>query len=103
MGSFASRWSNIGLQLKLQILIQSFLMVILVGTQLWLSNQMERHLLIAAEERTMVVADGVINSLNTLMDVNVGGKDVISDEKARTVSQENWHFGRPEGVAGRSG
>lgn len=85
MGSFASRWSNIGLQLKLQILIQSFLMVILVGTQLWLSNQMERHLLIAAEERTMVVADGVINSLNTLMDVNVGGKDVISDEKARAL------------------
>jgi len=85
MSAFASRWSNIGLQLKLQILIQSFLMIILVGTQLWLSSQMKDHLLTAAEERTMVVADGVINSLNTLMDVNVGGKDVISDEKARAL------------------
>ena len=37
MSAFASRWSNVGLQLKLQILIQSFLMIILVGTQLWLA------------------------------------------------------------------
>ena len=33
----------------------------------------------------MVAADGVMNSLNTLMDVTVGGKDVISDEKARAL------------------
>ena len=85
MGMIADRWSKISLQLKLQVLMQGFLILILVGTQLWLSKQMESHLLTAAEERTMVVADGVINSLNTLMDVTVGGKDVISDEKARAL------------------
>jgi len=85
MSVFSSRWAAMGLQLKLQILIQTFLMVILVGTQVWLSNQMERRSLAAAEERTMAVADGVINALNTLMDTTVGGKDVISDVKARAL------------------
>jgi methyl-accepting chemotaxis protein len=85
MNVLATRWSSLGLQLKLQILIQSFLLVILVGAQFWLSSQIERRALLAAEERTMVVADGVINALNTLMDTTVGGKDVISDVKARAL------------------
>ncbi len=85
MRAIAKRWSTIGLQLKLQILIQSFLLVILVSAQLWLSHQIERRSLIVAEERTMVAADGVINALNTLMEPLVNGKDFISDTKARAL------------------
>ena len=85
MNNFSGRWDNFALQSKLQILIQGFLIIILLAAQLWVSDHMETRALLAAEERTMAVADGVINSLNTLMDVTVGGKDVISDEKARSL------------------
>jgi len=85
MSTFSSRWASVGLQLKLQILIQTFLLVILVGTQVWLSNQMERRSLSAAEERTMVVADGVINALNTLMETRIGDENVINDVAARAL------------------
>ncbi|WP_420472632.1 methyl-accepting chemotaxis protein [Noviherbaspirillum sp. ST9] len=76
-------WSRLGLQRKLQILIQGFLLVVLVAVQHWVSNQFEQRELIAAKERTTAVADGAINGLNTLMDVTVAGKDVISDAKAK--------------------
>ena len=76
-------WSRLGLQSKLQILIQGFLLVVLVGVQHWVSIQFEQRTLTAAKERTTAVGDGAINGLNTLMDVQVGGKDVISDAKAK--------------------
>jgi methyl-accepting chemotaxis protein len=85
MNAFASRWASMGLKLKLQILIQSFLILILGVGQFWLSRYIETRELVHAEERSMVVADGVINALNTLMDTTVGGKDVISDVKARAL------------------
>jgi len=78
-------WGSIGLQRKLQILIQGLLIVILVAAQQWLSNQFEQRSLVAAEERTIAVADGAINGLNTLMLTEVGGKDVISDPVARAL------------------
>ncbi len=85
MSRFYVWWSQIGLQLKLQILIQGFLLIVLLMAQQWLFTQFEGRALRAAEDRANVVADGVINSLNTLMSIQVGGKDVISDEKARAL------------------
>ena len=85
MNGFTDSWTKMGLQLKLQILIQGFLIVILVSAQLWLSNRIEQRSLHAAEDRTVAMADGVVNSLNTLMSVQIDGKDVISDEKARAL------------------
>ncbi|MDR3368069.1 methyl-accepting chemotaxis protein [Rhodoferax sp.] len=85
MNSVKAWWHAIGLQFKLRILIQGFLLVILLIAQFWLANKLERMELDAAQERTVAVADGVNNGLNTLMDVKVGGKDVISDEKARAL------------------
>ena len=76
-------WGKVHLQLKLQLLIQGFLIIILLAAQQWITTQIEHMALRAAEQRTAVAADGFMNSLNTLMDVQVGGKDVISDEKAR--------------------
>ncbi|MFZ4624578.1 MAG: methyl-accepting chemotaxis protein [Rhodoferax sp.] len=78
-------WNKIGLQLKLQILIQSFLILILYGAQHWILNRFEHQIMTAAEERSVAVADGVINGLNTLMDTKLGDKDVISDAKARAL------------------
>ena len=85
MTKFTDWWHKLGLQSRLQILVQGFLVIVLLVAQLWVSDHMERRALVAAEERTAVVADGVINALNTLMDTTVGGKDVISDEKARAL------------------
>jgi len=76
-------WTSLGLQHKLQILIQGFLIAILLAAQHWLSIQFEHQVMKAAEERTTAVADGAINGLNTLMVIKIDGKDVISDEKAR--------------------
>ena len=78
-------WGRLGLQLKLQILIQGFLITILLGAQQWLSFNFERQGLKAAEDRTVAVADGAINGLNTLMATRLGGNFVISDAAARAL------------------
>jgi methyl-accepting chemotaxis protein len=53
--------------------------------QYWVSNQIERRAIHAAEDRAAMVADGVINALNTLMSAKVGGKDVYDDPKIRDM------------------
>jgi methyl-accepting chemotaxis protein len=83
MNKSVTWWSQLGLQLKLQILIQGFLILILFSAQIWISQQIEHRTLRTAEDRAMVVADGVNNALNTLMDTKVEDHDVISSENAR--------------------
>jgi len=85
MNGVSTWWSKIGLQLKLQILIQGFLIIILVGTQQWITIRFESQALAAAEDRAKEVADGAINGLNTLMVTKVGDDDVISDKKSRAL------------------
>ena len=79
------QWSKLGLQLKLQVLIQGFMLVVLLAAQVWISSQIERRAIHAAEDRTAMVADGVINALNTLMSAKIGDKDVIDDPKVRDL------------------
>ena len=88
MNGILHRWGRIGLQLRLQILIQGFLLVILLFAQLWVYSQLEGQIMDAAQERTAVVADGVINGLNTLMVTKIGSQDVISDVAARATFVE---------------
>ncbi|MFZ4479272.1 MAG: methyl-accepting chemotaxis protein [Rhodoferax sp.] len=85
MSAIQTWWRAKGLQFKLKILIQGFLLVILLIAQFWLTDRLERMELDAAHERTIAVADGVNNGLNTLMDVKIGDKDVISDEAGRAL------------------
>ncbi len=85
MNGISDWWSRIGMQLKLQLLIQGFLIAILFPSQFWLSNYLEEMELSAAHERALTVADGVNNGLNTLMDIKVGDKDVISNEASRSL------------------
>jgi methyl-accepting chemotaxis protein len=83
MNGLSASWKKVRLQLKLQLLIQGFLLIILVSSQFWLMHRFEHTTLEAAREKAVAVADGVTNGLNTLMSIEVNGKDVISDEKAR--------------------
>ncbi|MDO8318436.1 methyl-accepting chemotaxis protein [Rhodoferax sp.] len=85
MGAIQTWWRAIGLQFKLRILIQGCVLVILLIAQFWLSDTLERMALDAAHERTVAVADGVNNGLNTLMDIQIGGKDAISNEVGRAL------------------
>jgi len=85
MGGLANWWGRLGLQLRLQILIQGFLIVILLAAQQWIAIQFEHQVLTAAEERAAAVGDGAINGLNTLMVTKVGKDEVISDKKARAL------------------
>jgi methyl-accepting chemotaxis protein len=78
-------WEKIGLQLKLQILIQGVLVVLLVSAQIWLSSQLERETLNGARERAEEIANGLINGLNTLMITKVGQEDIISNKKNRAL------------------
>lgn len=78
-------WDRLGLQWKLQILIQGFLLVILLSFQHWLSNLFEHELLNAAKERASAITDGTINGLNTLMVTKAGGNEVISDPVSRAL------------------
>lgn len=92
MGAFSEWWSRIGLQRRLQILIQGCLVIILIAAQQWISIQFERQTLSAAKERAASIADGTINGLNTLMITKVGDKDVISDKTARALFVERMGF-----------
>ncbi len=81
MNMLKTLWNKVGLQLKLQLLIQGFLIVLLVSSQHWVSGQIEDQLLNAARERTIAVGDGAINGLNTLMVTNMA----ILDRDARAL------------------
>ena len=85
MNSISRWWGGIGLQLKLQILIQGFLVIILVAAQQWISMQFEQQVLGAAKDRAFVVADGAINGLNTLMITKAGKDEVISSQTSRAL------------------
>ena len=76
-------WGGLSLRWRLQLLIQGAVLGVLLSAQFWLAHEFELRTLTAAERRTMDVADGAINGLNTLMDIKVDGNDVISDAKAR--------------------
>ena len=85
MANISSWWDGIGLQLKLQILIQGFLILILLAAQHWLSIQFESEVLDGAKARANTVADGTINGLNTLMVTKAGDNDVINDTVSRAL------------------
>jgi methyl-accepting chemotaxis protein len=85
MKLFSQPWSRLGLQRKLQILIQGILLLILLAAQYWISQAIADRSVQAAQERTAAVADGVINALNTLMSTKVEGHDVIDDPKVREL------------------
>jgi methyl-accepting chemotaxis protein len=85
MNGVSDWWGKLGLQLKLQILIQGFLIVILVGAQQWILFQFEHQVLNAAEERAKTVADGLINGLNTLMVIKAGENEIISNQSSRLL------------------
>ena len=78
-------WGRFGLQIKLQILIQGFLIVILLSAQQWVATEFRNESLKSAEQRTIALADSVINGMNTMMEIQVGGKDAISDVKSRAL------------------
>ena len=85
MDGISNWWRRIGLQFKLQILIQGFLIVILVAAQQWIAVRFENQVLRAAEAQATTIADGAINGLNTLMLTKIGDDDVISDKASRAL------------------
>jgi methyl-accepting chemotaxis protein len=89
-------WDRVGLQLKLQILIQSFLIAILLAAQHWLSIEFEHEVLNAAQNRATAVVDGTINGLNTLMLTKAGDNDVINDAVSRALFIQK--MGTSEGI-----
>jgi methyl-accepting chemotaxis protein len=92
MKSLTASWTNTGLQFKLQLLIQGFLFVVLLVAQNWFAGQLEDRALAAAHDRAVAMADGVINSLNTLMVTKIGQQDVISDGQARALFIQKMGF-----------
>src|SRR4030067_3147894 len=60
-------WYSKGIQIKLQIIIQLVLIAVLIPTQLWIERHFKEEILLAAERRARVSADGVINGMNMLM------------------------------------
>lgn len=96
MNGVINWWRTIGLQLKLQILIQGFLIAVLLVAQQWISMQFEHQVLTAAEARAVAVGDGAINGLNTLMLTKAGKDEVISDKKSRALFIEK--MGKSENI-----
>lgn len=73
-------WGGLPLKNKLQIPIQLFLLVIMIGAQRWAMNQFEGRVRLEAEQKALVSSDGVINGLNMLM---ING--IISQEDQRQL------------------
>src|ERR1035437_7638082 len=80
MDIFSRRWNSLGMQHKLQILIQGFLIILLLIAQRWLDHRFEISAFTAADHRAVVAADGVINGLNILMLTGT-----ISDQETRKL------------------
>ena len=91
MAIFRQFWNSVGLQQKLQILIQGFLILLLLLAQRWLDHQFEAAAFSAADNRAEVTADGVINGLNLMM---LNGS--ISDQATRKLFVEK--MGASEGI-----
>lgn len=85
MSNSSKGFGKIGLQLKLQLLIQGVLICILVSAQLWISHLLEQQVLHSAREKAETIAEGLINGLNTLMVTKAGKDEVISDKKSRAL------------------
>ncbi len=81
----ASYWEQMGLQLRLQILLQGTLIFVLVAAQQWIMLQFEHEIMGTARERAEAVADGVVNGLNILMIIKNGKDEIISDKKSRSL------------------
>ena len=96
MDGIANMWDKLTLQLKLQILIQGFLIIILVAAQQWISVQFEEQAFSAARERAKTVADGTINGLNILMITKAGKSEIISDKASRAQFIEK--LGASQGI-----
>ena len=84
-------WNSLGIQIKLQIIIQLVLIAILIPTQLWIEQHFKEEILNAAESRARVSADGVINGMNMLMI-----KGIIKDPESRALYIRK--MGASEGV-----
>lgn len=78
-------WGNIGLKMKLIIVIQGILLTILIAAQQWIVARIEHDTLKSAEDKARMVADGLINGLNTLMVTKIGNVDVISNHASRSM------------------
>jgi methyl-accepting chemotaxis protein len=85
MNGISGWWHGLGLQYKLQLLIQGFLIAILLITQQWITAQFESQVMGAAENRAQVIADGAINGLNTLMLIKGADGLAISDGPTRST------------------
>lgn len=84
MSAIVAWWGKLGLQTRLQILIQGSLIVFLVAGQQWITVKFESQLLAAARERAVAIADGLVNGLNVLMIIKgANDKEVIFDRAAR--------------------
>jgi len=75
-----ARWNTLGIQIKLQIIIQLVLIAVLIPSQLWIESHFKEEILLAAEGRARISADGVINGMNMLM---ING--LISDPQNRDL------------------
>jgi diguanylate cyclase (GGDEF)-like protein len=84
-------WNSLGIQIKLQIIIQLVLIAVLIPTQLWVEQHFKENILQAAESRARVSADGVINGMNMLMI-----KGFIKDPESRALYIRK--MGASEGV-----
>jgi len=85
MNALSGWWNTIGLQRKLQFLIQGLLIIILFASQQWISSRFERAVLESAEERANSITEGTINGLNTLMITKAGDEEVISNAQSRAI------------------
>jgi diguanylate cyclase (GGDEF)-like protein len=73
-------WNSLGIQIKLQIIIQLVLIAVLIPTQMWIEQHFKENILAGAESRARVSADGVINGMNMLMI-----KGFIKDPESREL------------------
>ena len=90
-GHMKKWWNSLGIQIKLQIIIQLVLIAVLIPTQLWIEQHFKERILQAAESRARVSADGVINGMNMLMI-----KGFIKDPESRALYIRK--MGASEGV-----
>ena len=76
MAIVANWWNSLGLRLKLQILIQGFLILVLLAAQQWVLVQFEKQVLHGATDRARAAAPmrwrSAASNFSRICEINLG-------------------------------
>ena len=101
------KFKNFSLQIKLQLVIQSTLLVVFTAAQLWISHDFRDEMLLSAQERAIGISNSLIDGANMLMETgtiaDIGNRKLLLKKIASTGHITALHLVRAPQVVQQFG